>query len=490
MKKRIYGWVVLGLFLSVSVLYAQEPDDVVRVVGNLLKDGQIELAGQRVDDYLIRHPADVDGLMMKGVVVLNERLASASADLAYTDDSIYHPANGLNQKVPYIIPQTVATEVAGYWNQGLSYDNTRADLHQSLCFLYAQALMKPELVAELATMKTVCPDDGELKYRMGEFARMVADRNRLDDALEVFQTIIGVYPDDPLIYAELARTLLENGRIVEAKNLLTTASALLNPGQAVFQTLFLADVISGDYEGALHAAQSLASLIRTRDWRFYKGVWLYYQNDPRWLTEMRGFLTAPADQANQENRDIARFLVSKTNKNDFPAYLKVISMKKIDAYTLLLHKRAMDKFPNQAEPFLQYAEYQNYYHNYPESLKVYQYLESRRMITPALAERTYLHYAWALQDSGDRDAANKRWLHLFNAKDFYTRSAAIYFFGKNLLESENKSEALKFFQMIAPDAAKSKYAFFSQRLVGRMIQGSEPVDGAKDGTKQVSLGGE
>jgi hypothetical protein len=486
MKKLIFGLVFLGILLSVSLLYAQESEEVVRVVGNLLKTGQIELAGQRVDDYLASNPADVDALMMKGVVVLNERLASAVTDLVCTDDSIYRPANGFNQAVPYIVPQTVATEVAGYWTQGLMLDNTRADLHQSLGYLYAQALMKPELLTELANMKAAFPDDSELKYRMVEFARMLADRNRLDDSLEVFDTIMGFYPDDPVIYGELARTLFENGRAVEAKSLLAVATALLNPGKAVFQTLFAVDLVCGDYEGALHAAQSLASLTRTWDWRFYKGVWLYYKNDPGWRTEMKGFLTAPADKENKRNLEIARFLVSSNNKNDFPSYLKIISFKRSDAYTLLLHKRAMDKFPNQAEPFLQYAEFHNYYRNYPQAIKIYQYLESQGMVTPALAERTYLHYAWALQDSGDRDAANKRWLQLFNAKDFYTRSAAIYFFGKNLLESENKSEALKFFQMIAPDAAKSKYAFYSRRLASQIIKEGEPQI---DRTKTVSLGG-
>jgi hypothetical protein len=475
MKKKIMGLVLFGFCLGVSLLYAQNPEDVVRVVGNLLKNGQIELARQKVDDYLVNNPNDVDALMMKGVVVLNERLASEVENLVYTNESIYHPANGLNQPVPYIVSPTVAAEVAGYWTQGLSYDNTRADLHQSLCYLYAQALMKPELLAELTNIQIVFPDNPELKYRMGEFARMLADRNRLADSIEVFQAIIGLYPNDPVIYQELALALFENGRTAEAKTWLMSASTLLNPGQAVYQTLFLVDLVSGDYEGALHAAQSLASFTRTRDWQFYKGVWLYYKNDPKWLTELKGFLTAPADAASKENREIAQFLVSKNNKNDFPAYLKIIAYKKIDAYTLLLHKRAMTKFANQAEPFLQYAEYQNYYRNYPESLETYQYLESKGMITPALAERTYFHFAWALQDSGDKAAANQLWLKLFNARDFYKRSAAIYFFGKNLLESGNKTEALKFFKMIAPDAAKSKYAFYSRRLAARISKEEDPA---------------
>lgn len=76
--------------------------------------------------------------------------------------------------------------------------------------------------------------------------------------------------------------------------------------------------------------------------------------------------------------------------------------------------------------------------------------------------------AWALQDSGNIKDANQKWLRLTENNDFYIKSAAVYFYGKNLLDQGNREEALKMFKKVSGEASKSKYATYCWNLVSKL----------------------
>jgi hypothetical protein len=460
--------IVAGIWLAVlaSVGYAAVPQDPVNVIGNLIKSSQYELAQQRITEYLGSNPNDINVLMMQGNLILNERLAQGSANYTIFNESIYQKTNGYHQLAPLLIPQPVAVAVAEPWRKCLELDPNRVDIQESLAYLYAQALMKPELLAVLPHLQADAAQPEEEKYVLCTLAGMLAERNALAEAVEVYQAIIGLYPKEPVVYADLADTLLQSGRLAEAQQYLAKGAVL--PGsdkKQLYWTTFKLEATLGNYPQALAALQALAKLTHKRDWQFYQGLLLYYQNKPQWVREMQAFLAAASDTTDQNDRALASFLLSKANRHDYASYQKSLTFKVDAAFLLLLHKRAMTRFPNQAEPLINYAEFHNTHHNYAEAQKTLTTLEARALITPDLAEPFHLQYAWALQNSPNKAKANQHWQKLFNAKDFFVKSAAVYFYGKNLLEAGNQPEAIKFFKMMASEAAQSKYAFYCQRLL-------------------------
>lgn len=320
----------------------------------------------------------------------------------------------------------------------------------------------------------MAPESPDLQCLMCSLATSLADRQALSDAVEVYRTIISFYPEEPAVYAALADTLLEQGQLNEARYWLELGKGLSGSAKKeLYRSQFHYWVLAGDLSKAREALDCWAKLEKKRDAQFYAGLLLYCDNNSKWINEIRRFLAAPQDQTERGQRQLANFLVSSRNKHDYQSYLQSLSYP-IDSYfSVLLHKRAMQKFANQAEPYVRYAEFYNAHQLFPEALRILQRLEERQVTILPTAELFYLQYAWALQNSGDPAAANSKWMKLFNAKDFFYRSAALYFYGKNLATAGKTAEAAKFFRMIVNEAEQSKYAFYCRRMLQQLE--AEPV---------------
>jgi hypothetical protein len=470
--KKWLGIVMTLVWLAVGAPRCHAaPPEAVAMIGDLIKAGRYELAQQQIGWCLSNEPNDVDILMMQGNLILNKRLSPTVAAYTFMNESIYQKTNGYDQPAPLLIPQSVANAVAESWRKCLELDPERTDIREGLAYLYAQAVMTPELLALLPDLKADAAQSEEMQCFCCSLAGMLAERNALTEALEVYQTLLKLYPDQASIYAELAATLLQYGELTQAQQALLQGAAL--PGAAteqLYRTAFKFETTVGNYQQALGALQALAKLTHKRDWQFYQGLLLYYQDKPQWSRELRAFLTTASDLTDKNNRELARFLLSRANRHDYDSYLKSLAFKVDRAFLLLLHRRAMARFPAEVEPVLNYAEFLNRHHNYVETLHILSPWEARPLKKPDLIAKLQLQLAWALQNTTEPIKANPYWLKLFNAKDFFIKSAAIYFYGKNLLASGNRTEAAKFFKMMAPEAAQSKYAFYCERLLQQLEQ--------------------
>ncbi|HYH02586.1 MAG TPA: tetratricopeptide repeat protein [Bacillota bacterium] len=475
MKRKLGIMLIIGFLVVLPVICAQELPNLTQNIGTLLQNGQIDLARQQLDAYLVNHPDDADAWLMQGNVVLKEQQALNPAGFISTDESIFSRFNGWVEPAPVLIPRDVAVEVAGLWLKAAELDPLRQDIREALAYLYTQALMTPELVTELSNLKTMAPDSPESKYLMCDLAKSLADRRAVTEAIDVYRTIIGFYPEEPGVYAALADTLMEQGRLNEAGSWLQLGAALSNPDKkALCRSQFHFWMVSGNFGKAQEALQTWSKLTRQRDGQFFAGLLLYYNNNAKWVNEMKRFLAAPHDQTDLLQRKVATFLVSPQNKHDYQSYLKTLTYSVDSCFSLLLHKRAVQKFANQVEPYTKYAEFYNTYHLYQEALSVFRGMEEPgKIVIPPTAESFYLQYAWALQNSGDLAGANLKWLKLFNAKDFFYKSAALYFYGKNLAAAGKSAEAIKFFRLGAKEPSQSKYAFYCQQMLQQFE--TEPV---------------
>jgi hypothetical protein len=474
--KKWLGMAITLIWLTVgaSRCHAATPPEAVTLIGDLIKAGRYELAQQQIGWYLGDDPNNVDILMMQGNLILNERLARTAAAHTLINESIYQKTNGYCQPAPLLIPQSVARVVAEPWRKCLELDPDRADIREGLAYLYAQAVMTPELLALLPDLQAGAAQSDETQSFCCTLAGMLAERNALAGALKVYRALIKLYPDQAAVYAELAATLLQHGELAQAQQALWQGAAL--PGSAskqLYWTAFKFEATVGNYQQALGALQALAKLTHKRDWQFYQGLLLYYQDKPQWSRELRAFLAAASDLTDKHNRELASFLLSRANRHDYASYQKSLAFKVDAAFLLLLHRRAMVRFPDAAEPVINYAEFLNIHHNYAATLHILAPWEARPLKNPDLTTRLQLQLAWALQNTPEPIKANPYWLKLFNVKDFFIRSAAIYFYGKNLLAAGDRMEAARFFKIMAPEAAQSKYAFYCARLLQQLEQETE-----------------
>ena len=161
--------IVAILFLMISILSGRPPyvsaqNNVIDDVTGLINQGKIEEASERIEWYQKKYPNNVDVLMMKGNVILNQYFFDTpGVSLSVNDnESIYDSSIAFVGEAPNVIPEAVAREVASYWIRCLNIDNSRSDIHKGLCYLYAMALMKDELIAHLPKMKDALRDEAGL----------------------------------------------------------------------------------------------------------------------------------------------------------------------------------------------------------------------------------------------------------------------------------------------------------------------------------------
>lgn len=473
MKLKLGILFLLGLMLLLPVSNAQSQPDLIHRIGSLLQKGQLGLAQRQLDTYLSTDPPDVAAWIMQGMVVLYQHEAADPESFILTDESIFNRWNGLVETAPVLIPRVVASKVAGWWQRALQLDPSQTELREALAYLYAQALMTPELMAELAELNARNSESEDLKYLMCDLARCLADRNALSDAIEVYQEIICFYPDDSVVYAALADTLIDHGRLSEAGEWLERAAALPHPeGGQFFKTRFRYWLVSGEYSQAQQDLESWSEAVRRHDGLFFKGLLLYYNNNPGWISAMKRFLAIPYDRTGRAERELARFLISRVNQDDYRSYLQSLAFKIDSNYELLLHQRALRKFPDQAIPYLEVAKFHNACKNFHAALEILHAGEDQAIITPEIVDEYQFQYAWTLQNCQDPAGANRRWIKLFNAQDFFQKSAAVYFYGKNLWKAGNVAEAVKFFKMLSNRAAESKYAYYCQRMLRQLETGA------------------
>ena len=144
-------------------------------------------------------------------------------------------------------------------------------------------------------------------------------------------------------------------------------------------------------------------------------------------------------------------------------------------FHMLLARYAVKKFPNKPEALFSLGDMMTYYRNYGEAIPVLESLMGLAdRVPPERNEWTALYLAWALQDSGEAGRADKLWVDLMDSEEIYIKSAAAYFYGKNLLLTGKEKEALKVFRTVEDRASESKYATLCWNGVEAIENGRMP----------------
>lgn len=433
--------------------------DAAAVVGDLIQKGKITEARAAVEKYLKKDPDDIDAIMMKGNVILNEYLGGKGVITiaANENESIYDKSIGFISEPVYVVPVEVAEKVAKLWRRCLELDVSRDDIHKGLCYIYSMALMKRELLAHLPRMKAALPGITELYYNMGDYARMFEERDRLDDCLAIYKAILDLYPDVAGLFSDVAGIHFRYGKMDKAKEYMSLAMRKSNPDAMTFENAVLIFTVAGDYKKATEAYKGLSKINGNSDWLLYEALVEYSDGQAGWKGTMKAYLKG--NGTNGEGKSFVEFLLSDRNKGDYAGYEKSIELAQTSVYQMLLHKKGMSSFGERFEPRFRYAEMMTFYKNYDEAVKNFKVILSRNAkLKPDEKQQLNFYYAWALEDSGRREDAARIWQDFLNSKNFYEKSVAAYFLGKKSLDRGDKQEALKYFRLVSDKASDSKYA--------------------------------
>lgn len=260
-----------------------------------------------------------------------------------------------------------------------------------------------------------------------------------DPNSSVWEDLCGLYQD-----CGNFKLALEAGRQAILAN--PTKEALLN------RVAYLAGL-------AQNWGEMVTLLTKSHDLRtaqLYRSLDLWRTNDPSWKAQVRAFLAMPGPPITGSK--LAAWLVSDQLRDTDTGYQDLLKVEP-GFPNLVVKQKYAERFGEVFTVRLDLARNLSQYGNYDRALEIYLDLRRRQLAkTPEEKAALALNEAWAWEAAGRFSEANSAWKAVANAKDFYARSAACWFLGRNAWESGQLAEARSWWQQISLEPARSKYA--------------------------------
>lgn len=461
---------LLLIFLSVLSLpfAAVSQTDFQKEVTDLLKLNKVDEAEAKVEAYLQKEPGNLDALVMKGNVIYKRYLLeefSHSILSGNENESVYDKSMGYLSAPPVILTREKATEINQLWLRAASEAPDRADIHFGICEVYSAALMKNELLLYLKTVKNSVEDDPDMPYYLADYARNLKERNRFDDALEVYEAIAKLYPNHGGIRSDIAGEYYEAGQLHKAELYVNDALSKGNLDEMVYGNAFFISTIIGNYDLALKAVRKEADIQKhSRDKLFY-GLIQMAREEPDWRTTVKAYLAIETE--NDAHKALALRLTSSKFSYSDEDLKMVIDLALPDHFKLPVYEAFMKANPDDFDPAFQYGETLTYHGNYQKATDVFRDTPLAG-VTNAQREAYTFYHAWALYKNEEYENAFTEWEALADSENGYFKSAAAYFMARFELNEGNFSEAKTLFESVADGAADSKYSMYSKNLLEAM----------------------
>jgi len=471
MKLRIFSIAIIysTIFFSGQAFASQFRGKITK----LLRSQRIKEAKKIIIQKLKENPRHVDAIMMMGNIVVNEYLQNRGHGYihlsANMNETIYDRSIGSLGPSRRIITlsKKITKKVASYWLRCIRIDSKRLDIYKGLCWIYSLGMMKNNLIQMLWKMKRAFPR-AKLMYTMGDYACKLMERNMFNAGLDVYKVIIKMYPKQSGIYSDVAGMCSKYGKIKKAVYYVNIALNKGNHDRMVYNNYAFINLIAGNFNKTLQGLKRQSRFANKYFWLFFKGILRYSQNRSQWKKLLRKYLRF-AKESDARNAKyfirLTRYLVSRENRHDFKSFLKSVSFGKL-AYAMPLLERAVKKFPRKFKPVFIYADFLSYMKYYTKAIQIFKRVEQFKMrLTKKQKERYSLTYGWCLQSAKKPFLANKEWRKIINSNEFFIKSAARYFYGRNLLSAGKKYAALKVLKVIVDSSEQSKYVALCSRLI-------------------------
>lgn len=439
-------------------------------VKSLIEKQDYDGAEKRVDAILTTEPDNVDALMYKGNLTFY-RNSNVNAMQMYgnEDESIFSPDVGSLGAGSAEISRAAAQQVAVYFKRALALKPQRMDIQLGLCWTYANAGMKDELIARFAELQKYGADHDGLQYNMGDYARVIIDDHSFDDGIAVYREIARLYPDDGNITNDIAAMYLKHRDLDTAMKYFNAAAGKKIHDADTWQNLALLYTVTGDYEKGLAAQKTLSGLQHDPYWALYDALARRLRGDAHWQAAVQTFIRAHRSRPNDRVYvEFARALLP-VNGNYPPKQFDAIHNMDVATQFVILHDAALaHEFPDRFDAAFDHADALTYYYNYRGALQRFDAMEQRHVAqTPEQIEQVRFDQAWALHALGQDEAANAKWRLLLDSADFYRKSAAAWFLANHAYDHQRYQEAADTCARVKDDASGSKYANYCSNLYDR-----------------------
>lgn len=463
MKKYFFFFCTL---LSIPhYLLAQK--EIISTATELIVAGKFEAADRYLDSLLKKNRKQVDALMMKGNVILNRELRSIPpiSLSANADESVFTSGMGEISETIRIVPVGTARSIEKWWKKCLKEDKKRLDVHKGLCTLYAMALMKEELKWQISELLKVEQDEsGEQAYSLAEYARKLKERDRFDDAIEVYEFIARRFPNLAGIRCDIGSEFFYDGRMNDALRYLDSALSKKNVDESTFLNAAFIYSELGYYENAYRCFAGYSKRYNSQMDVFYKGLMLFADTNKQYADTLISFLNSIDTNAYYPEYLLAEELVRHPSSFSMADYERIITGEHPEWYLPLVYQRAMRQFGDSCKPFVDYGIFQSRIKNYPAAVQFLEEGENCRLPTE-WSEYWIMYYAYALYQSGMKEKALRYFYPLTYSAHHFRRQAARYFAAKVMLENKQTESAVKLLKENSEAEETTKYKALSIGLL-------------------------
>jgi Flp pilus assembly protein TadD len=458
-KSRLAAMAVLLAAFAVHPCRAADSD--CSAIAAAIQAGNYDKAEVQVDRMLEAEPNNVNANMYKGNI-LYYRGSNAGGIQLYgnEDESIYESSIGYMGQGSSLVSPEVAKKIAFYFRRALKQAPGRMDIQLGLCWTYANAGMKDELIARFPIIKRLAGKKPGLQYNMGDYARIIADNYSFEDGMAVYRAIAGLYPRDGNIVNDMAAMYFKKGDLAHALLYFSQAAHMGRRDDKTLSNLVMIYAVVDQFDKSVQYQAQVSAITKDHVDILYRALYEHLQGNPDWQKGVHAYLAkAGKDDKSKPYVDLATDLLALGDKTDYQLFAATLQHKVDTTFDLLSLEWGLRAFPERWEPGFRLAELLTYYQNYERSNPLFARIESGQRITRAGdREKLNFYYAWSLHRAHRDTEANAHWKRLLKAKVFYRKSAAYWFLGNYHYERKEYKKAASFFVKMKDKASKSKYA--------------------------------
>jgi len=455
MMKRIVSFLaILHCFF-----FAFSQREIVPTATEFIRTGNFSEADKYLDSILKIQPQNVDALMMKGNVILNDEFLNRADYFAINAnlESVFDTTSINLETGIKIIPVAAARQVERFWKQCLLLDSSRTDIRKGLCSLYAMALMKAELKMEIPDLlKREKNEDGELAFKTANYARQLKQRGDFDGAMEIYQLIAQQFPGLAGIRCDIGSEFFYEGRMKEAVQYLDSALSERNIDETTYLNAAFIYSELGYFDKAYAAFKGYSRDFHTKMDIFYQGLILFSKADAGYTVVLKNFATSIDSNAYYPEYRLANRLLAYPDTARKQDFLHLIEQDIPEWYKPLIYEQGMMQFPHNCEPFIGYGAFQAGLKNFLAAEPLLKTGENWKM-TKDYYEEWELDYAYVLFKNNEGKKAMMLFKSLYSSGDIFKQQAAKYFVAKILLDENKPDEAKKLLRGIEISETPSKY---------------------------------
>ncbi len=446
------------LFLPVCIFFsANAQHDFIQRSTNLIVQKQYAQAFALIDSVIKVDSRNTDAWMMKGNAILNSVLDTAESMqfINESDESIF--TNNIVSK-PVLLPLNTALLVEKCWRKALELDGSRTDVRKGLCTVYSLSLMKDSLKTELSRLRKMLPDNDEEAFKMCEYARKLKERNRFDDAMEIYSFVAGLFPSTSGVRCDMASEYFYEGKINEALLWLDSTYRFTSVDETSFLNGAFIFSQLGYFENAQSVINAYSRIYKRRLDDFYFGLTLFADSSDKCTQVLQAFCSNIDTNSYYDEYLLAQKLIVNHSTFSIETYRSLTTQSGIpDYYKVLIHVRALKQFRSRCEPYFMYGVYSALIKNYSASV---QFLEDVGQCKLQADQTEYwkLVYGFVLLKTGQPAEAKKFFTQLFSSSNNFYKHAAKYFAGKILLAEQNREAAvLVFTELKNVETSRTKF---------------------------------